>query len=399
MQHNFKSIQELILGFKRGDRLLSDMFSKRNTLGGIRYDDAVETLGGNEQHVRYLIDHGMIIESDGVLELDDVYRQFFENILEVNEDINVASVQTYVDRLRLSINSYLAADSDRRKQQFQREVRHTFRSIAQTTYRNVVDLKRNVDDTYKQEPDYKIKKLRLNDFDQKRRQIGELIRQTEHIMDEQTIFFATAMDTGMQTVVNEVQQSLHDSSHGLIDIERQIIDYLNRIEYQSRFVKKIRRLKYLSDQCLLQENSDVEAVLAQHDDVWMEPQTKYKTKVSLDFLRNDDAAFDILSSVRRSLTGRAAIHNRLSGRIEEKYLQQSEQRLYIINHQEMFNAFKAQRQDLFSFVMNYPLRQDEGREQRLVLFMQLASEYADNIVITDETSHYENILYPIIHSL
>ena len=124
----FGNLKELIRWLGRGQALLADMFSKRKTIA-IRYDDAVEVLDGNEGYLQFLINHGVIIQNADSLELDDTYQKFFENVLAINEDINVASVEQYVNSLKLNIESWLTTDSDKRKAQFMREVRHTFRNI------------------------------------------------------------------------------------------------------------------------------------------------------------------------------------------------------------------------------------------------------------------------------
>lgn len=392
----FQSIKELTRGLQQGAKLLGDMFMKRKTVS-IRYDDAVDTLDGDENRLRYLINFGVVVRNGDFLELDDVYQQFFEEVLSVNEEINIAAVQTYISKLKLGIESYLAAENSQRKAQFLREIRHTFLSIDKATIRNVVDLKRNVDDTYKQEPNFKIKKLRLNDFDEKRKQIVELIRQTEKVMDEQTIFFASAMDVGLKQTVSEVRIGLHESAHGLIDIAEQIIDYLNRIEYQSRLVKKIRQLKYLKDQFMIQDSTDINDQLTQRNPVWMEKLPKYSTKVSLDFLRNDDAALDILNDVRRRLSKKTLIKSRLAGKIDDRYLEESQEISRAFNHREIINGFLAQGTDLFNYVWNYRFQTETDREQRLVLFLQLASQYNDDIRYTSEIQILDNIEYPIIY--
>ena len=47
----YNSIKELTRGLQQGARLLNDMFIKRKTVS-IKYDDAVETLDGDENKVR-----------------------------------------------------------------------------------------------------------------------------------------------------------------------------------------------------------------------------------------------------------------------------------------------------------------------------------------------------------
>lgn len=392
----FHSIKELARGLQQGARLLNDMFLKRKTVA-LRYDEALETLDGDENKLRHLIDFGVVVRSGDFVELDDMYQRFFEEVLAVNEDINIASVQTYISKLKLGMDSYLASENPGRKAQFLREVRHSFKSIEKATRRNVVDLKRNVDDTYKQEPDFRIKELRLRDFDEKAKLIGELIRQTEKVMDGQAIFFANATDIGMKQTLAEVREGLHESAHGLIAITAQIIDYLNRIEYQSLLVKKVRQLKYLKDQFMIEEHTNVREVMSRTDDVWMEKQPKYMTKVSLDFLRNDDGALDILRDVRRRLSKKTMLKSRLAGRIDECYLADGQETNRAFDHREIMNAFLAQGADLFRFVWEYRFAEEIDWEARLVLFLQLASQYDEELRYTSEVQTMNHIEYPIIY--
>lgn len=394
----FNSIKELTRSLQQGAKLLNDMFIKRKTLA-VRYDDAVETLDGDENRLKQLISFGVIVQSGDALELDDAYQRFFEEVLSVNEDIDVASVQTYISKLKLGINSYLAADTSARRAQYLREIRHTFKSIENATKRNVVDLKRNVEQTYKQEPNFKIKELRLRDFDEKSRLIAELVRQTEKTMDEQSIFFANAAkDIGLKQTVSEVKKGLHESSHALIAISAQIIDYLNRIEYQSIVVKKIRQLKYLKDQFMIEESTDIKSRLGRQNDLWMEKQPKYITRVSLDFLRNDDKALAILQNIRKRLARKTAIRARLADRIEDRYLAEKQETSRMFNHTEIMNGFFAQGKDLFAYIWEYEFAITADDETRLVLFLQLASQYDARLQYKPYTKTVRNIEYPIIFS-
>lgn len=378
--------------------MLNDMFLKRKTLA-VKWDDAVETLDGDDNRLKHLIDYGVVVETDGTLELEETYRKFFEEVLAVNEDINVAAVQTYISKLRLNINAFLVADTPGRRAQYLREIRHTFKTIASTTHRNVVDLKRNVDLSYKQEPNFKIKELRLRHFDEKRKLIAQLITQTENTMDSQTIFFANAAnDIGLKQTVSEVKEALHQAAHALIDLSHQIIDYLNKIEYQSRLVKKIKQLKYMKDQLMMEESTDVINLLASRNDLWMEKLPKYITRENLDFLRNDDAALLILQNIRGRLFKKTTIKARLAGKIDEKYLSENSQTSRMFNHAEIMSGFMAQSTDLFSYVWNYQFSMPVDAEMRLVLFLQLASGYEAQLTVSDETKQTNEVEYPLIYS-
>lgn len=259
----FRSIEELVKSLDREKELLKEMFAKRKSLS-FRYDYALEMTEYKEERIRYLIDYGVIRDTGDFLEMEDIYLKFFEDVLEVNEEINVSFVQDYLTRLNENIDYYLKENNEQRKYNYQREVKRCLKNIALTTVRNVMDLKRNMDNTYKNEPNYKIKKIKLVRLDEKRNNIALLIRKSEELIDYgQPVFFRVAMDVQMRNVVSDVKLQLNDSYHNLIEIQKQIIHYLNLIDYQNRIFEKVKKLKYLKDQFLLEEHTSIRSVAAQ----------------------------------------------------------------------------------------------------------------------------------------
>ncbi len=67
------------------------------------------------------------------------------------------------------------------------------------------------------------------------------------------------MDVQLRETVTDVKLQLRDVYHNLLELDRQIISYLNLVEYQNRLFEKLQKLKYLYDQKLLETNTDVEA--------------------------------------------------------------------------------------------------------------------------------------------
>ena len=72
---------------------------------------------------------------------------------------------------------------------------------------------------------------------------------------------------------------------------------------------------------------------------------------------------------------------------------------HAFNHQEIINGFIAQGDDLFAYVWNYNFEHETDAEMRLVLFLQLASQYDNDLRFTTETNILNNIEYPIIYPL
>jgi hypothetical protein len=346
-----------------------------------------------------LIEYGVIRDTGDFLEMEDIYLKFFEEVLEVNEEINVSSVQEYLTRLNENIDYYLKETNEHRKYNYQREVRRGLKNIALTTVRNVMDLKRNMDNTYKNEPNYQIKKAKLQRLDEKRHNIGLLIRKCEELIDEQQpTFFKVAMDVQMRNAVSDVKLQLSDASHNLIEIHRQIIDYLNLIAYQNRILEKVKRLKYLRDQFLLDEHTTLRQVVAGRNPLWMEPQSGYRIKLSIDTLRTSDMALELIRKVAaRRKKGQKGVR-RTAEAIPEIFLAEQARPLDAVNLQEVHNAFMASGTHLFYFVMNYRYRKEVTDSEKLVFFCQLASQYADELRITDRYETSGEVEYPLIYA-
>ena len=393
----FRSIEELVKGLDREKELLKEMFAKRKSLS-FRYDYALEMTDYKEERIRYLIDYGVIRDTGDFLEMEDIYLKFFEDILEVNEEINVSYVQDYLVRLNENIDYYLKENNEKRKYNYQREVKRCLKNIALTTVRNVLDLKRNMDNTYKNEPNYQIKKAKLTRLSEKLRNISLLITKCEELIDhQQPVFFRIAMDVQMQDVVSDVKLQLNDSYHNLLEIHRQIVHYLNLIDYQNRIFEKIRKLKYLKDQFLLEENTNIRQVLSGRNPVWMEPQINYRIKLSVDALRTSDEAFQIIRKLAARQKIRKNTLKNLAAPIPEGYLDGQSEVVDMVNLQEVYNAFEASGAHLFYFVMNYRYRKDVTSEDKLIYFCQLASQYADRLNFTECYEHSGEVEYPIIY--
>ena len=96
----------------------------------------------------------------------------------------------YLGRLNENIDYYLKEDNEQRKYNYHKEVRRCLKNIAMMTVRNVIDLKRNIDNTYKNEPNYRVKLSKLKNLDEKRKNIALLINRSEDIIDNTQLCFS-----------------------------------------------------------------------------------------------------------------------------------------------------------------------------------------------------------------
>ncbi|MGL5690845.1 MAG: hypothetical protein ACRDD8_08495 [Bacteroidales bacterium] len=396
--NTFPSIDVLVGTLNREKVLLKEMFSKRKALS-FRQDYALELLEYKESRIQYLIDNGIIRDNGDFLELEDVYLKFFEDVLEVNEEINISFVQDFIDRLNENIDYYLKENNENRRYNYYREVKRCLKNIALATVRNVVDLKRNLDITYKTEPNYQIKKAKLHRLDEKRNNIVLLIRKSEELINsKQTTFFRVAMDVQMQNVVMDVKLQLNDSYHNLIEVEKQVIHYLNLIDYQNRILEKVRKLKFLKDQYILEENTDIRERLSQKNPLWMEPQTNYRIKLSVNNMRESDDALAAILRVSYKNKTRKMDKANVASPIPDTFLADQSKVTQEVNLREIYNSFMASGYHLFYFVMHFAYRKEVTLEEKLVYFCQLVSLYADQLRITDQYECFEHIEYPLVYA-
>lgn len=393
---HFRTIEELTRMMDREKTLFRDMFERRKSLA-YRTEFALEVVDYKRERIQYLIDHGVIHENGDFLEMEDVYVQFFEDVLDMNEEISVSSVKEYIGTLKENINYYLEETNEHRKTQYQGNVRKILRKIGLRTLKNIIDLKRNVDTAYKQEPNYKIKKARLANLDEKRKGIKVLIEECEKMMDGEVVFFRMATDPEMQRTCMDVRNDFTEADHNLLEIEHQIIDYINQIEQQSLLFKKIRKLKYLKDQLTWREDTNVVSVLNGNNALWMEKRPYYHIFLSLEMLRSNEEAYKII----RRIAGKN-IASRLTRTeaqpIDNIFFEESTEEVIAVNTTELWNAFKAQGNHLFAFIKDYPYKQQRTLSDHIVLYCQMATLHSDELRITDDYEKFDNIEYALIYA-
>lgn len=393
---HFRSIEELTKTLSREQRLLSEMFEKRKLMK-FSLGLAIDLVGGNESRLRKLIDYGVLVESGNTVEIESDYLNFFEEVLNVNEEISVLSVQECINTLKEYIGYFLQETNANRKAVYQDNVRQLLKKTGFRTLKNVVDLKRNMDNTYKQEPNYVIKKKKLQNLDEKSQSIRTMIRECEKLMDNEHAFFIMANDPHMAKTCSDVKHDFVEAYHALMEIDRQIISYINQIDQQNRLYKKIRKLKYLQDQLLIKTETNLISVLEERNPLWMESRQYNKIRLSLEMLRENDQVVKLLRRIAERNGIRKTTRTEAEPLTEED-LQDHVQQLKEVDSAEVWNAFLASSYNLFDFILRYDYQVKRSIEEHATLFCQLVILHPDECRMTGEYATYQDIEYPVIYA-
>mgnify|MGYP000716878618 FL=1 len=406
----FRSIHEIINTVAAARGLLTEMFEKRKILS-FRYSDALALLKDDENRLKLLIEKEVIHQNGNFVELDARFMDFFELLLEANEEINTAVIDENIEYLHELMDYYLKERIATRKASYVRNIKITFQKIARTTIRNIMNLQTSIDNAFKHEPTYQIKIAKLENLDKKRINIQQLIDTTENlILHEERQFFQQATDDELNRILLELRRELQLSAHSLIRAQQDIINYLNQIKSQVILVEKIRRVKYLQDQFELRAKSNLAEVLEREHSILLEGTTPSSFKLSINYLNTDEAR-PIILKVMKNLQHRETIRSNEAGAFSDEDLASQSMYQETISLEEtvgnyiqaqteaMWKDATAQPEDLFSFLMRYPFRQEVSEEERTTLFCQIVSLYESQFRISEEFGIYKNYEYARIYPI
>ncbi len=395
--NTFSNIKELVFALNKEQKLLTEMFKKRKT-ASYKYEYALEIVDNDDNRIQYLLSRSVIRQNGSNLEIDDEFLQFFEQVLDANEEINTSYINDNLEKVKQNIDYYFNEPNEQRKYEYLRTIKNTLRKLGAITLRNVVDLKRNIDNTFKNEPNYKNKHAKLLNLDKKRKDITKLIIQTEKLITEDDItFFNTAIDEELRRVIVQLKIQLGKCTHNLIEIERQIIDFLNQIKYQSNVIEKLRLIKYLKDQFILETSTDLKSILAGSYSVIFEPNPAYPLKLSLEYLQADEDVFASIIKIARRVKSGINLRRPVAEKISSEYLETQTEEEIQINLEEVKNGFIASSYNLFDFILNYNFAKVVSFEDSVTIYCQLISQYENIFEITDKFEEKKEIEFSMVY--
>ena len=395
----FTDLYELIKRLNAERKLLYALFQAR-----LRYDISYEEAAGlvdNEKNLRLLIDYGVIRQEGDLIELEETYQHFFEEVLRLNEDITSSTVEENLKSLKENINFYLKERNHPESQgKYVRKIMRSLRNISTQASTKTIKLKQVVNDTFRQERNYEIKRTKLENYLLTLENISSLIRQTERLLEErrETLEVLTP-DDRITRLILDVKIQFKDIFHSLIEVEHTIRDFLNQIDAHNRLVKHIRKLKYLKDQLTWERSTNVREILENCSNLTLETTTYYTTKLSLSFLRNSDDAIEIIKDARKTVSRLKALKNTPAIPLKESELNTKCIVEDFVDTDLLANAFFASSHDLYTFVINYPYIHPQQKERRVEYYLEIVQNHYDKLRITDDWRRDGNVEYPVIYNL
>jgi hypothetical protein len=333
----------------------------------------------SDEKLEKLVSYEIIHENNQTIGLDDRIVTFIEEFLEIGE-VTTSFINDNIQSLNENLK-YYRIDSNTR---FLRNIKRSLKKISSTTSREVMKLHKNIDDTYKNQDNYLIKLQELDKYKAKRDDIINLIKESEQIISEAQGFFNTVIDAELNSIVSDLRYVLVRNRDYLSEIQSQIIDYINRIQYQAAIYKKIQRLKELKDYEELKYKTNFIDVVTGTRALMFQRRNPLKARVSLDLLYSDRGY-----TITRKLAGKLNLlrnhQQKPAGRMEDGFDANVLEESTSLNIDSLVEKFMDSRSDLFQFVINYQFPDKVGTlslEKRISLYVGITIDYDHKLSIS-----------------
>ena len=359
--------------------ILSLLYHNRDVvdfLFGNRDSVTVNELLGREdissEQYQKLVAHDVLYEHQQVVGLNDAVIAMFEDFMEIGE-VTPSFINDYINELKRNIRYYQEGNEYR----FLRSIKKYLKRIGGAISKEIIKLQKNVDDTYKNEGNYRIKLQKLEDYRLKRDTIIEFINRADEVIDETRKLFELTNDLELYGIVSSLRNILIENLDYLIEIQTDITDYINKIQFQLDVYKKVQRIKEVKDHGQLHYKTNFKEVVLGLNPLGFNGVKAPRTKISVEFLYTDDG---------HMLCGRVAdkykitrlMARRLADKLPSNFKDARVEAFVKLDTQTLLEKFLKQSKNLFEFLMDFKFPKALGTvtfEERVTLFVEISMEF------------------------
>lgn len=377
------SIKDLINLLYQNREVIEMLFGNKES---INKSEILAREDMSDEKLEKLAIYEIIHENNNIISLDDRIITFIEEVLEIGE-VTTSFINDNIQSLNENLK-YYRIDSNPR---FLRNIKRSLKKINSTTSREVIKLHKNIDEAYKNQGNYLIKLQELDKYKRKRDDIINLIKETEQIISDAHEFFNTIVDAELSSIILDLRYTLVRNRDYLNEIQAQIIDYINKIQYQAEIYRKIQRLKELKDYEELKYKTNFVDVVASTNALMFRKRVPLKTRLSIDFLYSDQGTA-LTQKVASKLHLLRHTDRKPAGRMSDGFYETYKEESASLNIAGLVEKFQSGNVDLFQFVQSYNFPERIGElslEKRISLYVGISIDYDPQLDITDEFGFIE----------
>lgn len=371
------SINDIITVLYSSRSVIEYLFAKKDNISISQLMNETEL--SDEQYKR-LKSLEVIYEYENTVVLNDSIINMFEDILQIGE-VSPGVISDYI----MELKRYTSFYQDVHHHKFLSPVKKYLRRLDKSITREIIKLQKNIDDTYKNESNYIIKLRKLDEYREKRDNLISNIYTLQGIINDTRSTFAMSGDSQLIQITESLKRTLLENLDYLIEIQTDITDYINKIQYQLEIYQKAQQIKEIKDQGLLNYSTNFHEVVAGLNPIRFNGIKNPRTKISIETLYTDvgqQLCQKVAEKYKVSQIKLRTTAGQLSFNLNEKILDHQ----LLIDTQGLIDKFMKQKdKDLFQFLCDYKFPKSIGEltlEQKLSLFVELLIEYEKHLNFT-----------------
>ncbi len=372
-------------------RLFESLFEKRNRLVGMH--EVSNEIG--EDKLEYLLNAEILSHTDDSIELDERLLSFFEEFLETNEDVEIGDVDELLINLRYNIELYQnEKEYEHSRERYLAKIRRILKKIPSMILKNLSLLQLHIGLTYKTQSSHKNKVLELQHYKAKLEKLMNIEQKVQKALLSEAGFFN--MISSHETVLLSLRLKvrLRELRISLIELQKQVIEYINKTLHKQHFFEQIIKLKEMKAALEIKEKTNIISLLQMETTpLFMSKPMRFST--FLDTEEVYEFGFEQMVHKLKHTIPVQKLSSHKAQALDESFFHEEESQEYMIDIDALHHEFLDSGTDLFSFIDKRDYDKEQTLEQKITLYCQLALmyeneyEFSENRMRTQEYEYLE----------
>jgi hypothetical protein len=214
--------------------------------------------------------------------------------------------------------------------------------------------------------------------------------------EDELTFFKTATDEELKHIKTELILNLTESRQNLIETRKQIIEYINQIKYQSKFIEKLKQLKYLRDQFEIKHKTNINEVLSNTHSLAFEMKPFYSLKLSLENLQRDDI-YQLIKKISSKYKSGINTKKLAAENLSSEELKSETEKEIHINLHELKKNFATSGKHLFDYIYEYQFPREVSFAERVTIYCQMISIFEEEFEVSENFEKQDNIEFALVY--
>jgi len=387
------TVKQLLKMLSSESPLLELLFTRRDDT--VSYSQAQEFT--REGSIERLSASGLLISDDTAVQLDEDLRTFFESVLDSSGEIEIGNIGELLDEIGSKIELFNRAASYGQQQKYIKRIDRILKKIPQMISKSLIKLHQHIHMTYKSADAYELKRVELQYYKEKLELLIAIDARIESTLAQEATFFRNSVPQSTSNLYYDLKSHLTQVRISLVDLQRQVVDYINRVSPDVGFFKHVTRLKQLKNAYEIREYTNIrERVEQEKTPLALVPRVTFSTPLEREYAYSVEFSdFVELWFLKRNeplpTRGKADA-------IDDAYLDEGRVEEYVVDTDRLHLEFRESSCDLFSFVMEKEFGFEQDFEARLSIYCDMAGLYAKEYHLSDNAGVHDDYEYLMIYA-